>query len=103
MDLNKDVDGAVTVWVARVTVDGGTIVTAWSWPDKAKAWVAHELNVDRDAVTWCESEGARPGDRAAGEIEGDVVATIQQVEVMDPVSLSKQYPQDMPGARHVLD
>jgi hypothetical protein len=30
-------------------------------------------------------------------------ATVEQVEVMDPISLSRRYPTEMPGARHVLN
>jgi hypothetical protein len=103
--MNLDVidDTAVTVWFARVNTGENTIVTAWSWRDKAEQWVAHELDVDPDAVTWRETRGTEPGITVAGHCEGDIVASITQVEVMDPISLSKQYPDNMPSARDVLD
>jgi len=102
VDLDN-VDDAVVVWIARVDVGDDTIVAAWSWKDKARAWVAHELNVDEDAVTWRESGGSSPGTTASGHCEGDIVASLTQVEVMDPRALAKQYPTDMPSAQHVLD
>jgi hypothetical protein len=102
MDLDE-VDDAVTVWVARVRTREEPIVTAWSFRDKAEAWVAHELDVEQDAVAWRESGSSRPGVRVAGHFEGDIAGTIQQVEVMDPISLSRRYPTEMPGARHVLN
>jgi hypothetical protein len=103
MDLGEAADDAVTVWVARVNTGTKTIVTAWAYRDKAEQWVAHERGVDADAVTWRDSVGSRPGITVAGHYEGDIVASITQVEVMDPIDLSRQYPKDMPGARHVLD
>jgi len=103
MDLDTDVDDAVTVWVAHVSVDDETIVTAWSHRSKAEQWVAHELDVNPDAVTWRENGGTEPGINVAGHYKGDVAASLTQVEVMDPISLSKQYPSDMPGAWDVLD
>jgi hypothetical protein len=101
MDLDE-VDDAVAVWVARVRTGDETIVTAWSYRDKAEAWAAHELDVEREEVSWRDS-GSQSGVRVSGHFEGNVAATIQQVEVMDPIDLSRRYPKDMPGARHVLD
>jgi len=102
MDLDGDGIDAVTVWVAQVRrSDGETIVTAWSYQDKSKSWCAHELGVEE--VTWAESKTAGPGERVAGFVAGSEVATIQQVEVMDPISLSRQYPTEMPAAPDVLD
>jgi predicted phage tail protein len=103
MDLDEDVDDAVTVWVSRVDTVDETIVTAWAYRDKAEAWVAHELGADKDAITWRETRGTEPGITVAGHYEGDIVASITQVEVMDPRSLARQYPTDMPSAQHVLD
>ena len=103
MDLDEMDDTAVTVWVARVNTGEKTIVTAWSWRDKSEAWCAHELEVDPDAVTWREGGGTGPGITVAGHCEGDIVASLTQVEVMDPIALVKRYPADMPSARDVLD
>lgn len=47
--------------------------------------------------------GTGPGITVAGHCEGDIVASLTQVEVMDPIALAKQYPADMPSARDVLD
>lgn len=102
MDLDGDGIDAVTVWVATVRPnDGETIVTAWSFEDKARAWCSHELEAEE--ITWEETADAGPGERVAGSIAGSKAATIQQVEVMDPISLSQQYPIEMPAAREVLD
>jgi hypothetical protein len=96
MDLDE-VDDAVTVWVARVdTRDGETIVTAWSMHDSAEVWCAHELGAS--TMTWDETRGSGPGKRLEGYAAGTHCATIQQVELMDPVELSRQYPLEMPAA-----
>lgn len=50
-----------------------------------------------------KTEDACPGKGVTGYVSGSKVASIQQVEVMDPVSLSRQYPTGMPAARDVLD
>jgi len=102
MDLDN-VDDAVVVWIARVDVGDDTIVTAWSYRDKSESWVAHELEVDPDAITWRETRGTGPGITVSGHCQGDIVASLTQVEVMDPRSLARQYPTDMPSAQHVLD
>jgi hypothetical protein len=102
MDLDGDDIDAVTVWVARVRrSDGESIVTAWSYHDKARSWCAHEL--EAEGISWEETEAAGPGKGVTGYVSGSKVASIQQVEVMDPVSLSRQYPTEMPAARDVLD
>ena len=102
MDLDDDDIDAVTVWVATVRPsDGEPIVTAWSFEDKAKAWCEHELEAER--ITWKETRAAGPGKRVAGSVAGLKRASIQQVELMDPISLSRQYPTEMPAARDVLD
>jgi len=102
VDLD-DVHDAVTVWVSRVDVGDQTIVTAWSYLDKSQSWCAHELDVDPEAITWRETRGTEPGITVAAHHEGDIVASITQVEVMDPRSLARKYPTDMPSAQHVLD
>lgn len=102
MDLDGDNIDAVTIWVARVRrSDGETIVTAWSYQDKARSWYAHELEAEE--ISWEETKTAGPGKRVAGYVSGSKMATVQQVEVMDPISLSRQYPTEMPAARDVLD
>jgi len=103
MDLDEAVDDAVTVWVARVDTVDETIVTAWAYRDKAESWCAHELGSEKDAVTWRETRGTSPGTTVAGHYNGDIVASLTQVEVMDPIALAKRYPADMPSARDVLD
>lgn len=103
MDLDGLDDTAVTVWVARLSLGDETIVTAWSFKDKAQAWCGHELNRGQDEIIWSESGGSKPGRRVTGHYEGGVVAIIEQIEVMDPISLSRQYPNEMPAARHVLN
>jgi len=103
MDLDEDVDDAVTVWAARVDTVDETIVTAWAYRDKAESWVAHELGADKDAITWRETRGTEPGIAVSGHCQGDIVASLTQVEVMDPRSLARQYPEDMPSASDVLD
>lgn len=106
MDLDDLYETAVTVWVARVNAPGGdTIVTAWSMQAKAEKWVAHELDVDPDAITWREDNngGTEPGIVSAGHLNGDIAAVLTQTEIMDPVELSRLYPTDMPAARHVVD
>lgn len=103
MDLDELDDTAVTVWVARVSLDDETIVTAWSFKDKSQAWCEHELGCGKNGLKWCDSGGSKPGERVTGHCEERVVATVEQVEVMDPISLSRQYPNEMPGARHVLN
>lgn len=96
MNLDE-VEDAVTVWVARVTTrDGETIVTAWSNHDNAEVWCAHELGAS--AMKWDETGGSGPGTRLEGYCAGAKVAKIQQVELMDPIELSKQYPLEMPVA-----
>lgn len=102
MDLDELGDTAVTVWVARVDCGEETIVTAWSFVDKARAWCEHELECD-DEITWSKSEVSTPGKRVTGHYEEHVVATVEQIEIMDPISLSRQYPNEMPRARHVLN
>jgi len=51
---------------------------------------------------WDDARGSGPGIRIAGHDSGDLAATIQQVEVIDPIFLSRQYPDEMPAARDVL-
>ena len=102
MDLDGDGINAVTVWVAKVRrSDAETIVTAWSYEEKARAWCAHELG--EKEITWEETGGVGPGELVAGWISGSKVATVQQVEMMDPISLSRQYPTEMPAAPDILD
>lgn len=103
MNLDEGVDDAVTVWVVRVNTGNETIVTAWAYRNKAEAWCAHELDVDTDAVTWRDGGGTEPEITVAGHYEGGIVASITQVEVMDPIAPSKRYPKDMPAARDVFD
>lgn len=94
-------DGAVAVWVARVDVTGEEemIVAAWSMLSKAKAWVEHERVVETD-LTWRENRGSGPGIRVGAHDESGVeVASIHQVEIMDPIELSRQHPLRMPAAR----
>jgi hypothetical protein len=96
MDLDGDEINAVTVWVATVRPsDGETIVTAWSFEDKARAWCEHELQ--EKEVTWEETRGVGPGERIAGYVSDSKAATVQQVELMDPISLSRQYSTEMPA------
>lgn len=102
MDLDDDGINAVTVWVAKIRrSDAETIVTAWSYEKKARAWCAHELG--EKEITWEETEGVGPGERVSGYVSGSEAAAIQQVEVMDPISLSRQYPTEMPAVRDALD
>jgi hypothetical protein len=54
MDLDDDGIDAVTVWVAKARrSDGETIVTAWSYQDKARSWCAHELEAEE--ILWEET------------------------------------------------
>lgn len=101
MNLDEAED-AVTVWVARVDTEDETIVTAWAWRDKAEQWVAHERGIDADDVTWRESGGSKPGITVAGHYKGDIVASMTQVEVMDPIALAKRYPRDLPPVRDII-
>lgn len=102
MDLDGDEIDAVTVWVARVKrSDAETIVTAWSYAEKARAWCEHELG--EKEIAWEETRGVGPGERVAGYVSDSRAATIQQVQLMDPISLSRQYPTEMPAAPDSLD
>lgn len=94
-------DQALYVWVARANCDGETDVTVWAIEDGAKGWCE---NVIDEQVTWYDrDDGDGDGDRVAAHSDGDIVATVQRSEVMDPVRLANRYPRDLPIGRDILD
>jgi hypothetical protein len=89
---------AIYVHVATVRTGNGDSrdVTAWSAGDKARGYVADQVPVP---VEWT---GGESDDRATAETpSGELIGIVDRVEVMDPASLSQQYPDSMPNTRFI--
>jgi len=89
----------VSVWVGRVDRPGdGTIARAWSGRSKAQSWAEAERS---DSVRWVGPEHNGTG-RWVGNVDGSIVATVMEVEVMDPLTLAQRYPRDLPAVRDLI-
>jgi len=87
----------IYVHVATVRGRNGRDVTAWSAGDKARGWIEHQVPVPVEWTGNDDSDGRATAETASGELIG----TVDPVEIMDPASLASQYPDSMPSTRFI--
>lgn len=89
---------AAYVGRSRTPTDEKQVVTIWSNPARARSWIESRVC---GSVEWSEDEGSKYA--VTAEIDGDIVGRVREAEIMDPVGLSNQYPDQLPGYQRVTN
>lgn len=90
----------VTAYVcrSRIPTDESQIVTIWSNSAKARSWIESRVC---GSVKWTEDEGSNYA--VTAEVDGSIVGRVREAEIIDPVGLSNQYPDQLPGYQRITD